>query len=170
MVKITLVNRNPLQSLRILAALVLYFSVCISYAQTTESGDQISDEELLKYVEINSAFDSLKGVFESRSENLILGHKLMDKGRIYNGIKHSGGDSTKLSTLNLCADHVMAYDSINLRIESFQAEFKKEYLQVLDSELGIYTFNKIRRLMSSDDELIQRYHKIAARLEDQETI
>lgn len=125
---------------------------------------EITDEELNKYAMATLAIDSLKSDMKAKTNDLVKGNELMDKGRKFNAIKKANGDSVKLTELEITSEELQAYDSIQSDITGMKVKFKEDYTKVVKSDIGASLYNKVKKGLKSDEALKQRYDVILKEL------
>ena len=131
-------------------------------SQLLQAQDEISDDDIANYVRVMAQIDTMKVEMKIKTNDLVKGNELMDKGRVFNAIKKTKGDSTELAALDITAEQLTAYEDINTQIDQMTAEFKTSYTSLIKDDLGAGVYNKIKKGLKSDDELKERYNQAIA--------
>lgn len=122
-----------------------------------------SDEELRSYVIVMDSIDVLKGSISVRVNEKIQASELMQGGRRYKELDAAKGDEAKLAEINATEEEVAEYDAIVVYTDSLTAVFKEDYTALIKNDLGVGTYNKVRKV-KSDAEVKERMAAIRAEL------
>lgn len=133
-------------------------------AQDTE----ITDEDLQNYAVVMQKVDEMKVDLKAKTSELVKGNELMDGGRRFNAIKGAGEDEAKLTELEVTEEELAAFNEINESIAGMKAEFKTNYTAVIKDNLGVGTFNKVKKALKADADLKTKYESIVASLDQTE--
>ena len=126
-------------------------------SNVTFAQDEISDEDLANYVRVMAQIDTMKVEMKTKTNDLVKGNELMDKGRVFNAIKKTKGDSTQIAALDVSQEQLAAYTEITTQIDLMTADFKTGYTSLIKDDLGAGVYNKIKKALKSDDEVKARY-------------
>ncbi|MFY0626620.1 MAG: hypothetical protein JXR07_10005 [Reichenbachiella sp.] len=129
----------------------------LGFQNVAKAQEEITDEEILKYVSVMAQIDTLKVAMKSKTNDLVKGNELMDKGRVFNAIKKTKGDSVAIAALEISPEQLAAYTEITATIDQMTAEFKENYTGLIKNDLGASVYNKIKKGLKSDAELKTRY-------------
>lgn len=141
----------------------------LSLGNVVAQDTEISDEKLKAYIIVMDSVDVLRTELSENVSNMIVGHEMMDGGRVYNKIKSAKGDTVKLAEEGITEEQLTAYDELQQEVSELQAELNETFSEMVKEQIGIADYNKIRKGLRSDAELKERYEVlVAAETEEQE--
>lgn len=129
----------------------------VAFQMSAFAQDEVSDEEIENYIAVMAQIDTLKSEMKSNTNDLVKNNELMDKGRVFNAIKKTNGDSTAIAALEVTPEQIKAYSEISAEIDNMTAAFKEAYTSLIKDDLGASTYNKIKKGLRSDEALKARY-------------
>lgn len=135
----------------------LTLSLQTTFAQETE---EVTDEELTKYALVMTKLDSLGEQVKATFNEMVKSHELMDGGRNYMTLDAAKGDSVKIAESGLGPDVLAAYDELKDAYDSLQNSYKEEYTRMVKEDLGVSTYNEVRKGLKDDPEVKERYSAI----------
>ncbi len=136
---------------------------------SAQAQDEISDEDIANYVRVMAQIDSMKVDMKTKTNDLVKNNELMDKGRVFNAIKKTKGDSVQIAALEVTPEQLAAYEEINMQIDQMTADFKSNYTSLIKDDLGAGVYNKIKKGLKSDDDLKARYQAAVEAYKPEET-
>lgn len=140
-----------------LATVAMFLSLNTAVAQEEV---EISDEKLEAYILVMDSVTVLKTQLSDTVSAMIVGHELMEKGRIYNAIKSAAGDSVELEKEGITDEQLVAFQELQNRREELESTLNETFSNLVKEYVGIAEYNAIRKGLRKDPELKERYQAL----------
>lgn len=123
-------------------------------------------DELKLYATVSAKIDSLKASMKGKISDAVKNNELMEGGKLYNQLNKANGDEAKIAEIDASEEQLAAYAKIQEDIETYKAEFKDQYTNVVKDEIGAGTYNKVKKALKANEEVKAQYAEIVASLDE----
>jgi ribosome-associated translation inhibitor RaiA len=148
--------------------LVVFLMMGLVYmnAIAQNSGDEINEEELLKYATVEDSTAAYLEGKQNELENMIKNDETLGGAARYNQFKAAWGNEQKLEEINATAEEKEAYQKIQSAIENLGKDVVKYKTELIMNPevLGAATYNKVKKAMDADPSVKEKVNSLIAEL------
>ena len=107
----------------------------------------VTSTQFETYERVNVRIDSARSVLLNRSERLIRTSPMMEEGRVFVSIQSALQNDQDVSSFSVEQLHI--FDKILDEIDSLKVQFRKDYVNIIRSEMTIIEYNEAKKEMKS---------------------
>ncbi|GAB4252631.1 MAG: hypothetical protein Tsb0034_31230 [Ekhidna sp.] len=140
---------------RSLLLIVLSTAFVWAFGQETE----FSDEDIGKYAAVMVWAEAEKKNMTEVYNGWINNDEVLEASRFIK-IRNAKGDSVKLGELEVTAEELTAFETIQVAYDSMIASFTEVYKGKIKDEIGAGLYNSLKKEMKSNAEVKERYQAV----------
>lgn len=144
---------------------LVFFTVQPVLAQDEES---VTDEELHKYAIVMDSIETMKENLMADITDMVQNNDALSASR-YNELYKVIGDSAKLSEAGATAEEIAAVMKVQQLKNDGTQEINEAFQSLARDFLGAATYNKVKKGLSADGELKEKYQTILKQLSEEKS-
>ena len=147
--------------------LLLFVSLMIVNAQSLFAQEQITDEELKKYVVAMDSINDMKASLLEEIGEMVKANEGLTNAR-YNELSKIMNDEAKLAAAKATPEEIAFMKQVAAKKSEGTAEITQTFQLLAKEYVGAASFNKIKKALTTDPELKSKYQSMLDELEKSE--
>jgi len=146
---------------------ILFASFLIISSQSLFAQDQITDEELKKYVVAMDSINDMKASLLEEIGEMVKANEGLTNAR-YNELSKIMNDEAKLAAAKATPEEIAFMKQVAAKKSEGTAEITQTFQILAKEYVGAASFNKIKKALTTDTELKSKYQSMLEELEKSE--
>lgn len=146
---------------------ILFASFLIIASQSLFAQDQITDEELKKYVVAMDSINDMKVSLLEEISEMVKANEGLTNAR-YNELSKIMNDEAKLAAAKATPEEIAFMKQVAEKKSEGTAEITQTFQTLAKEYVGATSFNKIKKALTTDTELKSKYQSMLEELEKSE--
>ncbi len=146
---------------------ILFASFLIIASQSLFAQDQITDEELKKYVVAMDSINDMKASLLEEISEMVKANEGLTNAR-YNELSKIMNDEAKLADAKATPEEIAFMKQVAEKKSEGTAEITQTFQILAKEYVGATSFNKIKKALTTDTELKSKYQSMLEELEKSE--
>jgi predicted nucleic acid-binding Zn-ribbon protein len=143
---------------------ILFASFLIIASQSLFAQDQITDEELKKYVVTMDSINDMKASLLEEINEMVKANEGLTNAR-YNELSKIINDEAKLAAAKATPEEIAFMKQVAEKKSEGTAEITQTFQTLAKEYVGAASFNKIKKALATDTELKSKYQSMLDELE-----
>jgi hypothetical protein len=162
LIKRTYNNKKTIASMKSTFLTGIFFLTLASaplFAQDAQSAAAVTDEELKKYAVAMDSINEMQTELSGEIKTMVKDNQAMPVAR-YNELYKIIGDETKLLEAQATTDEIRFVKEVVARREQGTAKIKETYQLLAKDYVGVASFNKVKKALTTDEALKTKYQSM----------
>jgi len=147
--------------------LLLFVSLMVVTSQSLFAQEQITDEELKKYVVAMDSINDMKASLLEEIGEMVKANEGLTNAR-YNELSKIMNDEAKLAAAKATPEEIAFMKQVAAKKSEGTAEITQTFQALAKEYVGAASFNKIKKALTTDTELKSKYQSMLDELEKSE--
>ena len=143
---------------------ILFASFLIIASQSLFAQDQITDEELKKYVVAMDSINDMKASLLEEISEMVKANEGLTNAR-YNELSKIMNDEAKLAAAKATPEEIAFMKQVAEKKSEGTAEITQTFQTLAKEYVGATSYNKIKKALTTDTEMKSKYQSMLEELE-----